>query len=33
MVVTAWLLALAMPPWSPWWLLLIAMGFAVVIAK
>ncbi|MGB0847100.1 MAG: electron transport complex subunit RsxD [Thiolinea sp.] len=32
-VVTAWLLALAMPAFSPWWLLLIAMIFAVVIAK
>jgi electron transport complex protein RnfD len=32
-VVTAWLLALAMPAASAWWLLLIAMIFAVVIAK
>ncbi len=32
-VVTAWLLALALPAFAPWWLLLIAMVFAVVIAK
>lgn len=32
-VVTAWLLALALPAFAPWWLLFIAMVFAVVIAK
>lgn len=32
-IVTAWLLALSMPAAAPWWLLLIAMIFAVVIAK
>lgn len=32
-VVTAWLLAVAMPAFSPWWLILIAMVFAIVIAK
>lgn len=32
-IVTAWLLALALPPASAWWLLLIAMIFAIVIAK
>lgn len=32
-VVTAWLLALAMPAASAWWLLLIAMIFAIIIAK
>lgn len=32
-VVTAWLLALALPAFAPWWLLLLAMVFAVVIAK
>ena len=32
-VVTAWLLAVALPPYSPWWLILIAMIFAIVIAK
>lgn len=32
-VVTAWLLALALPPALAWWLLLIAMIFAIVIAK
>ncbi|MFM2318978.1 MAG: electron transport complex subunit RsxD [Pseudomonadota bacterium] len=32
-VVTGWLLAVALPPYAPWWLLLIAMIFAIVIAK
>ncbi|MEZ5534124.1 MAG: electron transport complex subunit RsxD [Thiolinea sp.] len=32
-VVTAWLLALAMPAASAWWLILIALIFAVIIAK
>jgi len=32
-VVTGWLLGLAMPSSSPWWLLLIAIFFAIVIAK
>ncbi len=32
-VLTAWLLAVAMPAFSPWWLIAIAMLFAIVIAK
>jgi Na+-translocating ferredoxin:NAD+ oxidoreductase subunit D len=32
-VVTAWLLALSMPPLSPWWLTVSATLFAIVIAK
>ena len=32
-VVTALLLALAIPPTAPWWLTLIGVGFAIVIAK
>lgn len=32
-VVTAWLLAVALPAFSPWWLVAIGTGFAVVIAK
>ncbi len=32
-VVTAVLLALAMPPYSPWWLMLIAVGSAIVFGK
>ncbi|MDF1781450.1 MAG: electron transport complex subunit RsxD [Alcanivoracaceae bacterium] len=32
-VVTALLLALAMPPTSPWWLILIGTAFAIIIAK
>jgi electron transport complex protein RnfD len=32
-VVTAWLLALAIPPLSPWWLIVVGTLFAIVIAK
>lgn len=32
-VLTAWLLAVAMPAFSPWWLIAIAILFAIVIAK
>lgn len=32
-LVTAVLLAIALPPYAPWWLVLIGMGFAIGIAK
>ncbi len=32
-VVTAWLLAVAIPPLAPWWILAIGIIFAIVIAK
>lgn len=32
-LVTALLIALTLPPWMPWWLLLIAAGFAIGLAK
>ncbi|WP_428772042.1 electron transport complex subunit RsxD [Vibrio sp.] len=32
-LVTAWLLAVAIPPLSPWWLVLIGLIFAIVVAK
>ena len=32
-VVTAWLLALAIPPLSPWWMIVVGTLFAIVIAK
>lgn len=32
-LVTAVLLAIAMPPYSPWWLILVGTGFAILIAK
>nr|WP_255199254.1 electron transport complex subunit RsxD [Vibrio sp. JPW-9-11-11] len=32
-LVTAWLLAVAIPPLSPWWILAIGLVFAIVIAK
>ncbi|MCK5919349.1 MAG: RnfABCDGE type electron transport complex subunit D, partial [Methylococcales bacterium] len=32
-VVTAWLLALTLPQLSPWWLILVGVFFAIVVAK
>ena len=32
-LVTALLLALALPPYAPWWLVLVAVGFALLIGK
>jgi H+/Na+-translocating ferredoxin:NAD+ oxidoreductase subunit D len=32
-VITAWLLALAIPPLAPWWLIVVGTAFAIVIAK
>lgn len=32
-LVTAWLLALALPPLAPWWLVLVATGCALVLGK
>jgi len=32
-VVTAILLAIAIPPTAPWWLTLVAVSFAIIIAK
>lgn len=32
-VVTGWLIALAIPPLAPWWITLVAVFFAIVIAK
>jgi Na+-translocating ferredoxin:NAD+ oxidoreductase subunit D len=32
-LVTAWLLALALPPLAPWWLVVLGTLFAIVIAK
>lgn len=32
-LVTAWLLAVAIPPLSPWWMLLIGLFFAIIVAK
>jgi electron transport complex protein RnfD len=32
-VVTAWLLALSLPPLAPWWLVVVATLFAIVVAK
>lgn len=32
-VITAWLLALAIPPLAPWWVIVIGTAFAIVIAK
>ena len=32
-VVTAWLLALAIPPLAPWWLIVVGILFAIVVSK
>ena len=32
-VVTAWLLALSLPPLAPWWLVVVGVFFAIVVAK
>lgn len=32
-VVTGWLIALAFPPLAPWWLIVVGVLFAIVIAK
>jgi electron transport complex protein RnfD len=32
-IVTAWLLALAIPPLAPWWLIVVGTLFAIVVAK
>lgn len=32
-LVTAWLLAIAIPPLSPWWVVVIGLIFAIIIAK
>lgn len=32
-VVTAWLIALAFPPLAPWWLIVVGVLFAIVVAK
>ena len=32
-LVTAWLLAMALPPGSPWWLSLIGVSFAIIFGK
>ncbi len=32
-VITAWLLALAIPPLAPWWLVVVGTLFAIIIAK
>ena len=32
-VVTAWLLALAVPPLAPWWVIVVGTLFAIIVAK
>ena len=32
-IVTAWLIALAFPPLAPWWLIVVGVLFAIVVAK
>lgn len=32
-ILTAWLLALSLPPWAPWWIAALGSFFAVVVVK
>ncbi len=32
-LLTAWILALSLPPWAPWWIAVVGSLFAVVISK
>ena len=32
-ILTGWLLALSLPPWAPWWLIVIGTTFAILIGK
>lgn len=32
-LLTAWLLAMTLPPWAPWWIGVVGGGFAIVIGK
>lgn len=32
-ILTAWLLALSLPPWAPWWIAVLGSLFAVIISK
>ncbi|MHB1291516.1 MAG: electron transport complex subunit RsxD [Sulfuricella sp.] len=32
-ILTAWLLALSIPPLAPWWLIVVGTAFAIIVAK
>lgn len=32
-ILTAWLLAISLPPWSPWWIAVVGSGVAIIIGK
>ncbi len=32
-ILTAWLLAVSLPPWAPWWIAAVGAAFAVVVGK
>lgn len=32
-LVTAWLLAMTLPPWAPWWIAVVGAFFAVIVGK
>ncbi len=32
-MLTAWLLAVSLPPWAPWWIAVVGSGVAIVIGK
>ena len=32
-ILTAWLLAMSLPPWAPWWIAVLGNAFAIIIGK
>lgn len=32
-LLTAWLLAMTLPPWAPWWIAVVGSVFAIIVAK
>lgn len=32
-ILTGWLLALSLPPWTPWWVAVIGSAFAIIVGK
>lgn len=32
-LLTAWLLALSLPPWAPWWIAVVGAAFAIILGK
>lgn len=32
-LLTAWLLAVSLPPWAPWWIAVVGSGIAIIVGK